>query len=215
MKKLYRSRKYRVIGGVCGGLAEYLDVDVTIVRLATVVLAFMAPDLVLLYIIAWIVMPEAPDDVTSVYSAGSRNISEIPEQPKTGTFSAQINGQASGTADEILAGSVSEQGVCAEESEGKAERHDEGANVEQSQSPQHSPNTTVSAPPMPKQETTYRNRNREFLGYFLVILGILALLKKYMPHWWRVPFSYIRMWWPVVLIALGIAFIVTALRGGK
>jgi len=214
MKKLYRSRKYRVIGGVCGGLAEYLDVDVTIVRLATVVLAFMVPNLVLLYIIAWIVMPEAPDDMMSVSSAGSGNRSEIPEQPKTGTFSARIDGQAAGTANEILAKSVSEQGICAEESEGETERHDERANVEQSESSQHSSHPTASAP-MPKQETTYRNRNREFLGYFLVIFGILALLKKYMPHWWRVPFSYIRMWWPVVLIALGIAFVITAFRGGK
>lgn len=214
MKKLYRSRKYRIIGGVCGGLAEYLDVDVTIVRLATVALAFMVPDLILLYIIAWIVMPEAPGDMMSVSSAGSTNRSEIPEQPKAETFLAQIDGQVSGTADEILAGSVSKQGVCAKESEGKTERHDEGANVEQSEPPQHSSNPTASAP-MPKQQITYRNRNREFLGYFLVIFGVLALLKKYMPHWWRMPFSYIRMWWPVVIIALGIAFIVTAFRGGK
>lgn len=57
-KKLYRSR-HKMIGGVCGGLAEYLDIDPTVVRLIAVVLFFL-PFLpaVLCYLLAWAIIPE-------------------------------------------------------------------------------------------------------------------------------------------------------------
>ncbi len=51
-----------MIAGVAGGIAEYLNVDPTIVRLITVglfIVSFGA--LTLLYIFAWLIMPEAPD----------------------------------------------------------------------------------------------------------------------------------------------------------
>jgi len=57
--KLYRSRTQRKIGGVCGGLAEYFDIDVTIVRFLTLLIILTGGGL-LFYIIAWIVIPEAP-----------------------------------------------------------------------------------------------------------------------------------------------------------
>ncbi|MCH9030633.1 MAG: PspC domain-containing protein [candidate division Zixibacteria bacterium] len=57
-KRLYRSRTDKVIGGVCGGLADYFDVDPTLVRLL-VVLLFLAGGIgVLAYLIAWIVIPK-------------------------------------------------------------------------------------------------------------------------------------------------------------
>ena len=57
-KKLYRSSNQRVIAGVCGGLAEYFDIDVTIVRLIAVALLLPGglPGF-LPYIIMWIVVP--------------------------------------------------------------------------------------------------------------------------------------------------------------
>ena len=57
-KKLYRSTEQRVIAGVCGGIAEYFDIDVTIVRLIAVALLLPGglPGL-LPYIIMWIVVP--------------------------------------------------------------------------------------------------------------------------------------------------------------
>lgn len=47
-----------MIGGVCAGLAEYLDLDPTIVRVAWVLMVFFAGFGVLLYVILWIVMPK-------------------------------------------------------------------------------------------------------------------------------------------------------------
>ena len=55
----------RKIAGVCAGFAEYFDLDVTIVRVVWLILAIFGGGTgVLAYIIAWIVMPEAPEAMT-------------------------------------------------------------------------------------------------------------------------------------------------------
>ncbi len=56
-KKLYRSNNNKMICGVCGGIAEYINVDPTIIRLLWVVFAFMGGAGVLAYFIAAIIMP--------------------------------------------------------------------------------------------------------------------------------------------------------------
>lgn len=56
-RRLYRSQTERMIGGVCGGLAEVLDLDPTIVRVVFVLLALLGGHGLLLYLILWIVMP--------------------------------------------------------------------------------------------------------------------------------------------------------------
>jgi len=58
-KKLYRSTKNSMIAGVCGGIGEYLNVDPTIVRLFAVLLIFAEGIGIILYLIAWIIMPRA------------------------------------------------------------------------------------------------------------------------------------------------------------
>jgi phage shock protein C len=58
-KKLTRSWKDKKIAGVCGGFAEYLDIDSTLVRVIWLMLAFFAGWGLIAYLIAWIVMPEA------------------------------------------------------------------------------------------------------------------------------------------------------------
>ncbi len=60
-KRLTRSTYDRMIAGVCGGLAEYFDVDSTLVRVAFVLLSVLSaafPGLIV-YIILWLVVPEA------------------------------------------------------------------------------------------------------------------------------------------------------------
>ncbi|MBE5966248.1 MAG: PspC domain-containing protein [Lachnospiraceae bacterium] len=56
-KKLYRSSKDKMLCGVCGGIAEYINLDPTIVRLLWVVISLAGGFGVLLYIIAAIIMP--------------------------------------------------------------------------------------------------------------------------------------------------------------
>ncbi|ABY93429.1 MAG: Phage shock protein C, PspC [Caldanaerobacter subterraneus] len=57
--KLYRSRVEKMVGGVCGGIAEYLDIDVTLVRIICLLAIFSGIGLIP-YIIAWILIPENP-----------------------------------------------------------------------------------------------------------------------------------------------------------
>ena len=57
-KKLYRSETNKQIAGVCAGLAEYFDVDVTLVRIAFLVMMLMGGPGFLLYVVLWFVIPE-------------------------------------------------------------------------------------------------------------------------------------------------------------
>ena len=59
-KKLTRSATDKKLGGVCGGIAEYLDVDTTVIRLAWVLFALFLGGGILAYIIAPLVMPNPP-----------------------------------------------------------------------------------------------------------------------------------------------------------
>ena len=58
MKKLTKSRKQKVIAGVCGGIAEYLNVDVTIIRMIAMGLILVWGSGALAYLIAALIMPE-------------------------------------------------------------------------------------------------------------------------------------------------------------
>jgi phage shock protein PspC (stress-responsive transcriptional regulator) len=59
-RRLYRSRRHRVIAGVCGGLAEYLGWSPTRVRVLTL-LSFLLPGTqVIIYILLWIFVPNEP-----------------------------------------------------------------------------------------------------------------------------------------------------------
>ena len=57
-KRLYRSTTNKMLCGVCGGLAEYFNIDPTIVRLIAVLLAFSVGSGLIAYIIAAIIIPE-------------------------------------------------------------------------------------------------------------------------------------------------------------
>lgn len=60
-KRLYKSNKNKMLDGVCGGIAEYFNIDPTLVRLGAVVLACGVGSGVLAYIVAAIIIPRNPD----------------------------------------------------------------------------------------------------------------------------------------------------------
>ena len=59
-RRLYRSRKNRKIAGVSAGLAEYLNVDPTVIRVLVIVFAVMGGAGALIYLAMWLVVPEEP-----------------------------------------------------------------------------------------------------------------------------------------------------------
>ncbi len=58
-RKLYRSNTDRVLAGVCGGIAEYLHIDATLIRVLFVVVSLGGGAGILLYVILWVVIPPA------------------------------------------------------------------------------------------------------------------------------------------------------------
>ena len=62
MKKLYKSNQNKVVAGVCGGIAEYFNIDPTIIRLAWVLFCLVGGSGVLGYIICALVIPSEPMD---------------------------------------------------------------------------------------------------------------------------------------------------------
>jgi phage shock protein PspC (stress-responsive transcriptional regulator) len=101
-KRLYRSAKSKVFGGVAGGIAEYFDIDPIIIRLLFVIIAFAGGGGVVVYLILWIALPLEPitpftmnmgsgepfnaanpgEQSTSDYNTGTANPFEVPAKPE-------------------------------------------------------------------------------------------------------------------------------------
>ncbi|MCL5045444.1 MAG: PspC domain-containing protein [Actinobacteria bacterium] len=174
MKRLYRSRTDRVLAGVCGGLAEYFDLDVTIVRLLWVLITLVGGAGILAYIVAAIVIPEKRGfSSTYGYESG------FPERaPGAGVSGAADSGTGSpGTGNR---GSDREFGGGPEASRsfGSGGRRYNGG----------------------------RDSGRT-LGIILVALGGIFLLRNLVP--W-----HFGVYWPVILIILGAAFLAGGLNRG-
>ena len=65
-KRLYRTREGRVVAGVCAGIAAYFGIDPTLVRLAFAVFTIFGGAGILIYLFAWIVIPEEGGDGSSI-----------------------------------------------------------------------------------------------------------------------------------------------------
>ena len=61
MKKLYRSETDKMIAGVCGGIAEYFDIDAALVRLGFAVFSIIGGSGLLLYLAAAVIIPKKGD----------------------------------------------------------------------------------------------------------------------------------------------------------
>jgi len=66
MKRLRRSKKNRVIAGICGGIGEYFDIDPVIVRVAYIFISIFSIAFpgILTYLILWIIIPEQSSENT-------------------------------------------------------------------------------------------------------------------------------------------------------
>ena len=78
-RRLYRSRSDRMLGGVCGGLAKYFDMDPTIVRVIAVLLVFANGVGIVAYVIMAIVVPLEGSKVTTPREVVEENVEEMKE----------------------------------------------------------------------------------------------------------------------------------------
>jgi phage shock protein C len=67
MKRIFLSRTEKKIAGVCGGLAEYFELDPTLVRLIVIILGIATAfvPIIIGYILAWIIIPQRPAEPTN------------------------------------------------------------------------------------------------------------------------------------------------------
>jgi len=80
MRRVYRSETDRVIGGVCGGLGEYFELDPVFLRVALVLLAFVGGLGVVLYLAAWVLMPTRSKAALPPRQALRDNLGDISER---------------------------------------------------------------------------------------------------------------------------------------
>ena len=64
-KRLYRNQSEKMIAGVCSGLGDYMGLDPTVVRLIFILLFIMGGQGLLVYLILWLIMPLAPEEIAS------------------------------------------------------------------------------------------------------------------------------------------------------
>ncbi|MEJ2010989.1 MAG: PspC domain-containing protein [Anaerolineales bacterium] len=80
--RLERSQDNRMLGGVCGGLGEYLGIDATFVRLFFLLLVFGEGAGVLIYFVLWLILPPEESPASSLGSNVNRGAQEISERAR-------------------------------------------------------------------------------------------------------------------------------------
>jgi len=88
-KKLYRDEYHKVLGGVCSGLAEYFDTDVTVIRLLFAFTVIVMGVGIIPYVVLWIVLPKK-GYLYNQYNNPTVDYTVPPQQP-TGGFTQQGN----------------------------------------------------------------------------------------------------------------------------
>jgi len=97
-KRLYRSRKDCVIAGVCGGIAEYFDIDPTLVRIIAVLTIFLNGIGLVAYLIAWIFIPQNPESIAKEKTEEKKRTAETMRE-KAENIAHQIGEEIRGGSD--------------------------------------------------------------------------------------------------------------------
>ena len=117
-RQIRRSSTDRMLGGVCGGLAQYLGVDSTLVRLAFVLLA-MSGVSPLVYLVLWVVIPSDASTASSWTQQVQQSVGEI--QERATTVAQQVSSQV-----QKFSGSSSMPSTTSTPAASPAQGHDQG-----------------------------------------------------------------------------------------
>lgn len=184
-ERLYRSRDDRMLAGVAAGVADALDADPSLVRIAWALLTIFTGGIALVvYIVMAIVVPEAPPGYTT-----------MPPGPAAGAPGTAATSSGGATA---FAGASGPSGTS--ETSGSA--------------PAGPPPTSHWATDSETRRAARRARRREsggsarggvIAGVILIVVGGFFLIREFLPWFdWH-------LWWPIGLIALGGLLLVLAL----
>ena len=80
-KRLYRSTTDRVVGGVAAGLGSYFNLDPLLIRLLFVIFTIFGGGALIIYIVLWIVTPDAPSDINQTQKQMDMEPQEKPKKP--------------------------------------------------------------------------------------------------------------------------------------
>ena len=184
--RLYRSRDDRVIAGVAGGLADYLDVDPSLVRVVWVILAlFSGGGFLVVYIVMAIVVPEGPWEKASAAQGSFVPTGEgTPVAPGEGASPPGYGGAVPPAGGALQAAAPDWR---SQRAAWRAQRRAERA----------------------ARRASGRDGGQTaglVLGLILLAVGVVFLVPIVLPS------IAIGRYWPLILVALGIVLVVAALR---
>ncbi len=196
-----------MIAGVCGGLAEYFDVDPVFMRLAFVLLAFLTGIGFLLYPLLWIIMPEQDSVERPPREVVRENLDRMREDAErlgeeirrtTGgstTAHAEMSGGTAPTGNETAGEGTATGAETAVQVESETER---GVTYAASK------RRVEKAIPVVEEFNYGRSRStgdRQFIaGVIVLLLGLILLIQNLNLFWWA---TFGRLW-PLALVAAGV-----------
>lgn len=189
-RRLYRSRTDSMIGGVAGGVAEYLDVDPSIVRIAWAVLAIITGGIFLvLYVVMWIVVPEGTSGPAAPHQPGP---GAVPGWTPPGETTSPPSPDASAMPPPPPAGATDADAAAPPATETQAAQAWDAA-----------PEDDGYAAPEHRRRGSGASM---VFGALLVLLGVWFLIDEYVPG------LDTDLLWPIVLVAIGAALLFISMR---
>jgi phage shock protein C len=204
-RRLYRSRTDSVLGGVAGGVAEYLDVDPSIVRIVWAILAIVTGGIFLvLYIVMWIVVPEGTPGPYMPGPGAQPGWTPPSGGPPVPPPVAPVVGAPPAEVEAVAAPAEGEAAAPADAAVAAAP-------VPPAAVPPAEPGDVPPAPAAwtpPTHEHRHRRRGNAGLifGIILVALGIWFLIDEYVPAFRS------DLFWPIGLVVLGVILLVVSMR---
>jgi phage shock protein C len=195
--RLYRSRDERVLAGVAGGLAEYLDVDPSLVRVVWVILAlFSGGAFLLIYIVMALVVPEEPWAPVASPAAPGSSESASPAEPIAAAGSAA----ASAGAPPAQSGAWQAQGQDWRTVRGEWREQRDAWRAQR---------RAERAARRAAGEPSGGQTAGLVLGLIVLAIGVVFLLPLIFPS------LDVGRLWPLVLVGIGFLLVVAALRPGR
>ena len=197
--RLYRSRDDRVLFGVCGGVADWLDLDPSLVRIVFALLFITGGIGLLLYIIMAIVVPEEPDYYQVPMAPGSGNQAPSQAMPSQAMPSPSVEAAAASVGtDPGTAGAAAAMGSS-----------DAGAYPPGTWMTEREARRAARRSARQQRRVDRDGRAGLIFGSILVIVGAWFLIQRYIPS---INTDFLG---PIVLIAIGAIVLAGALGRGR